>query len=215
MSANPTPLDPPPPTSKRQTGRRLALRSDPNARPVGYLPPEITVQGPLACAAFAMLCAKPGRSLASIARELGTSKATLTRLNQSGRWATHLKLVMQQSTEILCIAAQQEARRSRAEMLATNRLAEASIDAALMDLVEVDEHGNPRLKPGKDIQDVQRLQQARQTHVKTTAMLTGTDLAERRSVAQAGAQKVIMRIGMINGKPEQPAQGTVVEPRRP
>jgi hypothetical protein len=83
-------------------------------------------------------------------------------------------------------------------MLASNRLAEAVIDAALVDLIETDEHGNVRLKPGRTVADVQKLQAARQTHVKTTAMITGQEAAERRLTAAAGATKIVMRVSAVD-----------------
>lgn len=200
-----------PKRTKQGTNKALWNRGDPSIRPPGYLPPEIAAQPALHRKAFVLLCARPSRSLASIARELGISKGTIHVWSHHARWATHLERFVEQSTESLAFAAHQEAQRSRAELLASNRLAEATIDAALVDLIETDEHGNVRLKPGKNVADVQKLQQARQTHVKTTAMITGTDVAHRAAVAAAGATRIVMKVGSVVGEVvEQPARASVV-----
>ena len=183
---------------------------DPNSRPPGYLPPEIAAQPFLAQRAFTLLLAKPGRSLSSIARELGTSASTLSRLSRAARWETHLASLMATSPESLVASARLEAHRSRAEMLASNRLAQGAVDAALAELVEVDEHGNVRLRPGKDVSDVQKLALARQTHVKTTQMLTGEDAAIRRHSAAAGAPKIIINTRDMVPEPV-PVSGHLIE----
>jgi hypothetical protein len=199
------------PASRQPKNRKLAFRTTATARPPGYLPSEVACQSPLAQHAFALLCAKPGRSLASIARELGACTSSIAAMARAGRWHLHLASFLQQSTEQIAQAAQQEAQRSRAELLASNRLAQGAVDAALADLIEVDEAGNVRLKPGRTVADVQRLQQARQTHAKTTAMITGQEAAERRQTAVAGATKVIMKIGaLVPEALEREVKGTVV-----
>lgn len=195
--SDPDPAQPAPkPKKPRKTpankNTKLGTRTLDSTHVPGYLPPEIACQPPLAQRAFVLLCTKPGRSLASIAKELNLSRETLHRFSSTGRWARHLGHFLQQGTESLLDLAKEEAQRSRAHQLQANRLSEAAIDAALKDLVEFDDHGNPRLKPGATVQDVQRLQSARHTMVKTTMLLTGEDQAGRVAAAKAGATKIVL-----------------------
>lgn len=189
--SNPTDQEPKP---KRKPGPpgKLGTRRVKSTFVPGYLPPEIASQPALAQRAFVLLCTKPGRSMRSIAKELATSPSTLAGLSRAGRWDIHLAHFLQQGTESLLDLAKEEAQRSRAHQLQANRLSEAAIDAALKDLVEFDDHGNPRLKPGATVQDVQRLQSARHTMVKTTMLLTGEDQAGRVAAAKAGATKIVL-----------------------
>lgn len=199
--------------------RRLAHRAvNVPTRAPGFLPPDVALQCPFAQAAFIKLVDKPGRSLASVAREMGCHPRTLGEYAAAGNWAQHLSALLLNSPEAISVAAKQEACRSRAELLASNRLAQGAIDAALMDLLEIDEAGNVKLRPAQfvtdddgkpmrteegelivlrpaaTVADVQKLQAARQLHVKTTAALTGEEAAIRKSVAAAGAPKITLNL---------------------
>ena len=173
-------------------GARLALQQLPGDDPPECLPLEVRTQPPLARAAYAMLLAKPGRTLTSISRELGVEANTIQRLARAGRWAYHIRDRLNRNPEHLAILAQEEARRSRAGCLANNRVFEEAVSSALANLVDIDEQGNVRLKPGVEPGDVEKVARARQTHVKTTQLLTGEAAAAQRSAAAAGAARIIL-----------------------
>ena len=199
--------DPPPPKVGRN--RQIALAPVSHSRPPGYLPPEVGLQCPIAQRAFTLLLAKPGRSLSSIARELGTSPSTLSRLSRAGHWAAHLQNLLANSPESLVIAAKQEAQRSRAEMLASNPMRQATLDAAIKALIVVDEHGNATLRPGVEMREVAALQQAAANHVKTTMLLTGEEAAIKRAAAAASAPKIVINTRDMVPEPV-PVAGSVV-----
>jgi len=192
MSTEPSPAQKPPKPKRRGPNGKLGLRNTAPTHAPGYLPPEIACQPAIAQQAFVLLCRKPSRSLRSIAKELGVSHPTIGRLSLAGRWEYHLGQFFRERTANLIDLAKEEAHRSRAHQLQANRLSEAALDAAAKELVEFDEHGNPRLKPGATVQDVQRLQSARHTMVKTTMLLTGEDAAQRVAAARAGATKIVL-----------------------
>jgi hypothetical protein len=96
--------------------------------------------------------------------------------------------------------AKEEARRSRAVGLNNNRIFEGAIDASLQGLIEVDDEGNVKLKPGVQPADVEKLARARQTHVKTTQLLTGEAAAMQRSAAAAGATRIVLG-GSVSPQP--------------
>lgn len=184
-------------------GARLALQHLPGDDPPGSFPLEIRSQPPLAKAAYSLFIAKPGRSIASIARELGVSRFTIDKFAAAGRWAYHLRDRLTRNPEYLAILAAEEARRSRSAGLSNNRIFEGAIEASLQGLVEVDECGTVRLKPGVQPADVEKLARARQTHVKTTQLLTGEAAANSRASAAAGAARIIL------GAPLQPVPITI------
>lgn len=193
---------------KRNPSNRLATQLT-NARPPGFLPPAVAKQPALAQKAFIMQCHKPGRSLVSIAKELGTSAHTLHAYARSANWAQCIALVFTQDAEALHLEAKHEARRSRGELLASNALREGAMQAALEKMIELDDSGKVTLKPGVDIQDIQRLQMAMTNHLKVTMLLTGEEQSLRRGVAQASQAKIV--IDMKNVVPEPiPVSGEVI-----
>lgn len=187
------------------------LCNRPSPIEIHSLPPDVRVQSALAQKGFALLISKPGRTLASIANALGVSRATVSQWSQAGRWSANARLILAQDVTSLVEQASQEAHRSRAAQLALNRQAEEVITAAFRNLVTVNESGQLELAPGVDLGDVARVTQARNVHLKTTAMITGEEAAQRTAAAAAGAAKVIIQAGSIRPEPV-PVQGSVVSP---
>lgn len=114
---------------------------------------------------------------------------------------------LDRSPEALAVAAQEEARRSRAAGLNSNRIFEGAVDAALKDLIEVDEHGNVRLRDGAQVADVEKVARARHTHIKTTQLLTGEAAAVAKSTAAAGAPRILLGASML----PQPIDAKIVD----
>jgi hypothetical protein len=109
---------------------------------------------------------------------------------------------------ILALAhpARAEACRSRSASLGSNRIFEAAVSAALEGLIEVDEAGNVKLKPGVQPGDIEKISRARATHIKSTMLVTGEAAANSRASAAAGAPRIIL------GAPLQPTPITLEAP---
>jgi predicted transcriptional regulator len=188
-------------TVKKRPETKLLSTRTTSVRPPGFLPAAVAKQPVLAQRAFTLLVAKPGRSLRSIAQELGTTSRTLSHFSQAANWPANLALVFSQDSEALIQEAKHEARRSRGELLASNRIREGLLEAATEKMFEVNEFGKIELKPGVDVQDVQRLQMAMANHMKVTMLLTGEEQSLRRGVAQASASKVVIDMRHVNPEP--------------
>lgn len=193
---------------KRAESKLLSTRTT-DVRPPGFLPAAVAKQPALAQRAFVLLCAKPGRSIDSVAKELGTNRTTLYTYARSANWAQQMALVFSQDADALVHEAKHEARRSRGELLASNRIREGLLESATEKMFSVNEFGKIELNPGVDIQDVQRLQMAMANHLKVTMLLTGEEQALRRGVAQAAQAKVVINMRDINPEPV-PVSGEIV-----
>jgi len=177
--------------------------------PNGSLPLEVQLQSPLAQHAFRLLAAKPGRSLSSIARELGTDPGMISRAAKAGNWIVNVQRLLDSSQEAVQFAAAEEARRSRVTELAANRLFEKTIHSTLANLVEVNDQGEVVLREGCDVADVEKLARARQTHVKTTMLLTGEAAATMVAVGAASATRIVLDTSGLAPVP-MPVKATVV-----
>lgn len=191
QAAEPAPDATPATTKPKGKNVKISL-AIPSHRPPGFLPSQIAAQSITAQRAFTLLCANPGRSMRSIAKEVGVCVSTLTALAKAGRWSLHLGQFIAKNAESLNVAAKEEAHRSRLELLDSNLMRQAVLDAAVKALIVTDEHGNPRLRKGAKIRDVASFNSAVANHVKTTQILTGEDAANRRSAAAAGAPKIVI-----------------------
>jgi hypothetical protein len=200
------------PTSIGHSSAHIGNRV-PKGRPAGFLPPAVAKQSVICQKAFILLCAKPNRSLKSLAKEVGCAPVTLQIAARTADWTTQLALVFSRDAESLHEHAKHESQRSRAELLASNALNEGALQAALEQMTEVDEFGKVKLTPGYGILDIARLQQARMAHVKTTQIITGEEAAIRRGVAVAGAPKVVIDMKGVRPEPV-PVSGEIVEERR-